>query len=177
METITIYKNIYQVSSPIYKQLDVILKRIKMGESKSLIKKIRLEKDKTKRNRLKTNLPAICFSGIFKKRNDKSILEHSGIICLDFDDYKSKKDLLNAKEHLSKDKYVHSVFISPSEKGLKVLVKTPKETNRHIDFFNSLEKHFNSVFFDKKCKNLSRVCYESYDPNIFINNNSLMWVN
>jgi len=39
----------------------------------------------------------------------------------------------------------------------------------------SLEKYFNSQYFDKTSKNLSRVCYESYDPLIHINVNSHLW--
>ena len=99
----------------------LILNRIREGSSKDLVKKIRAEKDKTQRNRLKQSLPAVCFSGKFTKRNDSSLVEHSGIICLDFDGYKTNKDMLQEKERLSKDKSVFSVFISPSGNGLKVL--------------------------------------------------------
>jgi hypothetical protein len=38
-----------------------------------------------------------------------------------------------------------------------------------------LENHYGSEYFDKTCKNISRVCYESYDPLIFINENSSVW--
>ena len=97
------------------------------------------------------------------------------MICLDFDGYSKKKELLQEKEKLSKDKFVYSVFISPSGNGLKVLVKVPQDVDNHVNYFNSLEKHFNSEYFDKTCKNLSRVCYESYDPLVFINDNSSVW--
>ena len=56
--------------------------------------------------------------------------------------------------------------------GLKVLVKIPAEVDNHKKFFTSLEKHFKSPYFDKTCKNVSRVCYESYDPLIYINEQS-----
>ena len=55
----------------------------------------------------------------FYKRNDKSLIEHSGLICLDFDGYKTNKELLQEKEKLTKNKFVFSVFVSPSGKGLK----------------------------------------------------------
>jgi hypothetical protein len=67
------------------------------------------------------------------------------------------------------------VFISPSGNGLKVLVKIPADPENHTNYFNSLEKHFNSPYFDKTSKNLSRVCYESYDPLIHVNENSSIW--
>ena len=172
---ITIFKDIKVTSQPFYRNALVILNRIKDGSSKDLVKKIRDEKDKEKVNALKQKLPAICFSGKFTKRNDKSLSQHSGLICLDFDGYNNQRDLLQEKERLSKNKYVYSVFISPSGKGLKAIVKIPPLPDNHVSYFNSLEKHFNSPQFDKTCKNISRVCYESYDPLIHINENASVW--
>ena len=143
-----------------------------MAPSQDIVRSIRSENDKEKRNELKQKLPAICFSGKFTKRNDASLIEHSGVICLDFDGYESDKLLLEEKELLTKDRYTYAVFISPSGMGLKVLVKIPAEGENHKKFFNSLEKHYDSAYFDKSCKNVSRVCYESYDPLIFVNEQS-----
>ena len=173
--SITIFKSIKDTNTPFYREVHQILERIKIGATKELVKKIRLEKDKSERNEMKKLLPSICFSGTFNKRADTSIIEHSGLICLDFDGYPKQKDLLQDKEMLTKSKYVFSVFISPSGNGLKVLVKIPKEIDNHTNYFNSLEKHFNSPYFDNTSKNISRVCYESYDPLIHINENSSVW--
>jgi hypothetical protein len=175
--TVTIFQSIRDTDTPIYRDLHVILDRIKegAGATKDLVKKIRLEKRKPERQELKKQLPAICFSGTFNKRTDASLLQHSGLICLDFDGYTKQKELLQDKENLSKNKYVFSVFISPSGNGLKVLVKIPADAENHTSFFNSLEKYFNSAYFDKTSKNLSRVCYESYDPLIYVNENSSVW--
>jgi len=175
LEQVTIFRNIKDTSTPFYRDIFSLLNRIKEGKSKDLIKQIRLEKDKEKRQELKKSLPAICFSGTFNKRNDDSLIKHSGIICLDFDGYKTKKDMISAKERLTKNKYVFSVFISPSGNGLKVLIKIPDDALNHKNYFLSLGKHFNSDYFDKTSKNVSRVCYESYDPLVYINKNSHLW--
>jgi len=172
---ITIFKNIKEVDASFYRDVSVALDRIKSGANKDTIKIIRSCKDKGERNEYKKLLPAICFSGQFNKRSDSSLILHSGIICLDFDDYEKKKDMLQDKEMLCKDKYVYSVFISPSGNGLKVLIKIPQDPDNHVNYFNALSKHFDSQHFDKTCKNLSRVCYESYDPLIYINENSSVW--
>jgi len=169
---ITIFKDIKDTSQPFYRDVSLIIERIKQGASQEIVRTIRSEKDKSKRNQLKQSLPAICFSGKFTKRNDASLTEHSGLICLDFDGYETDKLLLEEKENLTKDRYVYSVFISPSGLGLKVLIKIPAEAETHKQFFNSLQHHFNSPYFDETCKNLSRVCYESYDPLIYINEQS-----
>lgn len=177
IHNVTIFQNIRDTETPFFRDVHVILERIKdgAGATKELVKKIRLEKRKPERQELKKGLPAICFSGTFNKRTDASLLEHSGLICLDFDGYLKQKELLQDKETLSKNKYVFSVFISPSGNGLKVLVKIPADAENHTNYFNSLEKYFNSEYFDKTSKNLSRVCYESYDPLIYVNDNSSIW--
>lgn len=172
---VTIFKNIKDTDAPFYRDVRVILERIKEGATKELVKKIRIEKDKGERNELKKQLPAICFSGVFNKRNDNSLTQHSGLICLDFDNYPNVKEMRQDKEKLSRSKYVYSVFISPSGNGLKVLVKIPPDADNHVNYFNSLAKHFDSQYFDKTSKNLSRVCYESHDPVIHINENSSVW--
>tara|TARA_R110002153_G_scaffold28644_2_gene88048 strand:- start:151 stop:2562 length:2412 start_codon:yes stop_codon:yes gene_type:complete len=172
---ITIFRNIKETQTPFYIGIDKILARIKDGKSKELVKSIRLETDKKERNELKKNLPAVCFSGTFNKRSDDSLIEHSGFICLDFDGYEKKKLMLEEKENFTKDKFIYSVFISPSGNGLKVIVKIPASEESHVNYFLALENYFDSPYFDKTCKNLSRVCYESYDPMIYINEDSTLW--
>ena len=172
---VTIFKSVKDTSVPFYRDVDFILSRIKEGKSKELIEKIRKEKDKELRNKIKQQLPAICFSGEFSDRKDKSILKHSGIICLDFDGFKTKKELLNKKQEIKNDVHTHSVFISPSGNGLKVLVKVPSDIDNHVKYFMSLQDYYNCSEFDTTCKNISRVCYESYDKDIFINKNSSVY--
>ena len=174
-QVVTIFQNIRETETPFFKDVTYILQRIKEGKNQELVKKIRAEKDKTKRNELKKNLPAICFSGKFNKRSDSSIVEHSGLICLDFDGYEKKKNLLEDKENFQNNKFVYSVFVSPSGNGLKVLVKIPPKPENHTKYFNSLKKEFNSSYFDTTSKNVSRVCYESYDRLLHINNTSSIW--
>ncbi|HIB77161.1 MAG TPA: hypothetical protein EYO58_05990 [Flavobacteriales bacterium] len=172
---ITIFRNIRETSAPFHRSVSFVLDRIRNGSSKILVKRIRTQKNKTHRNELKKELPAVCFSGTFTKRTDNSLHSHSGFICLDFDGYAKQKDLVADKERLSKDRYVYSVFISPSGAGLKALIKIPKDPSNHTNYFNSLEKYFDNPHFDKTSKNISRVCYESYDPLLYLNEKSSIW--
>jgi hypothetical protein len=64
---ITIFKDIKETSQPFYRNVEIIIKRIRDGSSKNLVKKIRAEKNKENRNILKQKLPAVCFSGTFYK--------------------------------------------------------------------------------------------------------------
>lgn len=169
---VTIFKDIKDTTQPFYRDVSKIIDRIRDGASQDIVRAIRSENDKEERNKLKQKLPAVCFSGKFNKRNDSSLIKHSGIMCLDFDNFPTEKEMLEEKEKLTKDRYTFSVFVSPSGLGLKVLVKIPDEEENHKKFFNSLEVHYSSEFFDKTCKNVSRVCYESYDPLIYVNEQS-----
>jgi hypothetical protein len=174
---VTIFKNILETDTPFHRDVMFILNRIKDGKNSELVKRIRSEKNKSERNELKKKLPSICFSGIFNKRSDSALVEHSGLICLDFDGYEKKKDLTEDRLKFQKNKFVFAVFVSPSGNGLKVLVKIPKDSENHTKYFNSLNKHFASPYFDTTSKNVSRVCYESFDKQLYVNENSKIWIN
>ena len=64
---VTIFRNIKDTDTPFYRDVYKILDRIRDGKSKDIVKRIREEKDKEKRNLMKQELPAICFSGEFTK--------------------------------------------------------------------------------------------------------------
>lgn len=172
---VTIFRDVKSTDQPFYKHVSVVFNRIKEGSSKEIVLKVRAEKDKKKRNEIKKELPSICFSGKFKKRADESIINHSGLICLDFDGFKNHKEMISFRTRLMKDRYVMSVFTSPSGDGLKCIVKIPQDIDRHKNFFYALQKHFSSQHFDVTSSNISRVCYESYDPMIYINMDSAVW--
>lgn len=169
---ITIFKNLAQTNTPFFRDIDFVLERIKSGKSKELVDQVRQQ---TNKDEFKKQLPAICFSGTFSKRNDAAILEHSGYICLDFDKYESLELLNEDRDKLIVDKYTFALFISPSGNGLKLIVKIPKDIENHKKYFDALEKYYNNTHFDTTSKNISRICFESYDSNIFINKNSKEW--
>jgi hypothetical protein len=58
--TITIFKNIKETETPFHREVGVVLNRIKNGAQKDLIKRIRLEKNKTERNEQRTKENATC---------------------------------------------------------------------------------------------------------------------
>jgi len=173
---LTIFKNIKSTSTGFDRTPGFIFDRIRNGASKELIEEIRSKETKTEKNELKKELPSICWSGTFKNRSDIGLIEHSGLICLDFDGFKSPESLQEWKEVTEGIEYTYASFISPSGEGLKVLVKIPKcDKDDHKKYFESLESFFDSPHFDVSSSNISRVCYESYDPDIYINEDSTLW--
>lgn len=67
-----------------YKTISEVLKLIHYNEQKDIIFKIR-ESEKAEQDRLKKSLIGIMWSGRFNGRLDSDLVEHSGLICLDFD--------------------------------------------------------------------------------------------
>lgn len=150
-----------------------VFNRIKNGYPELISKINRLrEMDETSEayRSLKNSLLAIMFNGTFNERTDNGLIEHSGLCILDFDDYPDELTMLADKLRFKSLPFVYMVFISPSNKGLKVVVKIPKSNkDEHKRRFKALEKEFDSQYFDTSSQNVSRVCFESYDPDAYLN--------
>tara|TARA_R100000329_G_scaffold71518_4_gene62356 strand:- start:5575 stop:7371 length:1797 start_codon:yes stop_codon:yes gene_type:complete len=162
---VTLFKDIKDINNPYHSTLTTALHRIREGKSKSLIKKIRSgEKAKKK------ELPVVCFSGEFSSRNDEALFEHSGYIVLDFDHV----DVDQVKTALAVDDYIYSCWTSPSGDGVKALVAITNP-ERHRDHFRALKTYFDKQYcleIDESGINESRACFESYDPDIIIKDES-----
>jgi hypothetical protein len=168
---VLIFKNVWE-KKPYVVSYEKVISRIKNGSSKPLLDKIRETSDKKKRNDLKLKLPCIRFSISKGGWTDNSAEQHSGYICLDFDNVEDTMDL---KSEICCNKYVAACFNSPSNDGLKVIVKVPPVLEKHRGHFKALEQYFQLTSFDSKCVNPSRICYESYDPDIYINEDSVLF--
>ena len=166
---VTIFKNIFS-KEPHFITVDKALERIKLGASKALVLDIRLALDKEKANKLKLNLPSICFSGKFGvDRKDEQLVQHSGFLVLDFDDISDLRD--KQTEIIQKD-FVYACWVSPSGNGLKALVKIA-DGKKHREHFQSLQEIFPEI--DRSGINVSRVCYESFDPDIYVNEKAVVF--
>jgi len=160
---ITIFKNIYS-KEPKYVSVEYCLDRIKNGRSKFAVEEIRNTLDKDKADNLKKNLPSVCFSGKFgANRQDVDLIEHSGFIVLDFDNVYELRD---RQTEIISQPFVYACWVSPSGNGLKALVKIA-DGSKHREHFQALQDVFGNL--DRSGINPSRVCYESYDPEIYIN--------
>jgi len=174
MPTVSIFKKITDVNNPFNKSVEYCLNRIREGKSKDFVEQLRLmnEEDYSKN---KSKLPVVCFNGRFKHRSISGIIEHSGLIILDFDKFKTTEEAIEFKDSICSDEYVFSVWISPSALGVKILVKIPGIIENHKGYFQSLKKYFNHPNWDDSGSDVSRTCFESYDPEIYINYESSRW--
>ena len=77
---ITLFKSLRTTNDPHHVELDYILDRIRSGNQRDLVDRIRLLSDKSDRNILKKDLQCVLFSGEFKRRNAKGLISYSGLI-------------------------------------------------------------------------------------------------
>ena len=125
---------------------------------------------------LKLSLPPICFSGTFSKREDSALIQYSQLICIDVDEV---ADIKAFKSEMKDVPYVFSCFISPSGKGLKLLVfHDCPDSTLHSDIYGHIGNELGLTIrtdlkFDTHCSNLSRACFFSYDPTLVINKNAI----
>jgi hypothetical protein len=171
---ISVFKSLFNSKETPYTQ-DVVdvYNRIKEGYPE-LIEKITslrgMDEDDPAYSSLKNSLRAIMFNGTFNERNDNGLIEHSGLCILDFDDYPSAEVMKAEKVRLMECPNVFMIFISPSGKGLKCVIKIPASDKfTHKRRFKAFQEFIDSDYFDASSCNVSRVCFESYDPTAYIN--------
>ena len=164
---VSVFKDLYKSTDvPFHVPIEKIVNRIKKGTSKEIIDLIRNGQLK-----LKSSLPCIIFGGIFNERNSNSLQQHSGLMVVDFDKYPDVETMLSQLEILKQNKHFCLLFISPSGMGIKGVLRVSNELTKetHPKVFKEFQKLFNFDYFDISNSNVDRVCYESYDPNIYFN--------
>jgi hypothetical protein len=161
------------------------LDRIKNGAVKEQITLVRSKLDKKEKDIEKGKLSAVTFGGQFTQRSKTGLKEHSGLLILDFDKLDTFDEVVELKTKLSNSNYVFACWVSPSGNGLKCLVKIPKvkDNDLYANYYDAVYDHFiwvNETYgkeiIDKSGKDISRLCFESYDPDIYVNLNSSVWV-
>lgn len=146
--------------------------KLKSPEFEKIITTIRGIEDEKEQDKLKdANLQTVTPSGIYSNRNQKDFIEHTGIICIDFDHI---ADLADFKQKILSDSEIETLllFLSPSGAGYKWFVRIPKNVCTHISYFFAIKHYVKSTYdfeIDNKCKNISRACYLSYDPDAYLN--------
>lgn len=162
LNMVTIYESLY-TKVPHHITVDDALARIKNGKSADRVKQIRSAIDKVKADGIKRSLPAVAFAGTFATRGDGHLLTHSGFMVLDFDKLYDVGEMA-AKLYGFPSTYAY--WLSPSGNGLKALIRIADGT-KHRDHFNAIRETFPDA--DPSGVNEERLCFESYDPDIFIN--------
>jgi hypothetical protein len=169
---VSFFTNHLQTAPKISKDVGAFLDRIREGASKELIYKIREAESEDEQKAIKSTLPVVCFNGYFSSRSKAGLKKASGLMILDFDDLDNPKEF---KEQCKKDPHVFAAWRSPRA-GIKILYRIPIVSN-DIEFksvFKQIAKKYPNL--DTSGSDISRCCYESYDPYIYINMNAEVFI-
>ena len=157
-------------------EVQKVLQQIQKGYWKNQIDDIRYQiqnGNSKKASEIKSNLPAITISATFKERRKIDCVDkYSGLLHLDYDKLENAEEV---KTNLISIPYTYSAFISPSGNGVKVLVKCDNDISSHKSAFNSLRDYYDKIVgvqSDKSVKDITRLCFVSYDHDLYLNENS-----
>lgn len=177
---VSLIENCYKVVNQ--KSVTEIFEIIRTGDLngnnlKSAVQKLRdlyLQKDKRKYDGLKKKLPGFTISGKFRERRvtDK-IEEYSNLIILDIDNLEPNR-VLDIKQLSAEQEFTLMSFISVSGFGLKIVVQVDTDSEYHKLAFEQLRNYYEAILGVKidSGSDLSRLCFFSYDPNIYMNQHS-----
>jgi hypothetical protein len=168
---ITIFKNFNERKGNY--ELSRILNAIKEGRFKTEIENLRDCEDEKEKRKIKNSL--LSFTPSMVLNNGRKISEgdtYSGLIHLDYDKI---DDISKTIKHIKSIEFTHACFISPSGNGIKAFVRVSNEIGGHKDAFNILRNYYDSRVgeeSDKSVKDLTRLCFVSHDPDLYLNEDS-----
>ena len=161
-------------------EVQKVLEQIKKGFWKKQIEDIQYQVNSgnTKQaNELKLKLPAFTISATYKgKRKKENVESYSGLLHLDYNKLDNVQDI---KSKIISNPYTYAAFVSPSGKGLKVLVKCDNDLSTHTYAFNALRSYYDNLLdveSDKSVKDVLRLCFVSYDSDMYLNENSKVFI-
>ena len=175
MEKINFLKSVKELQ---FKKMEVqkVLQQIQKGHWKKQINDMRYHLKNGNENeavKIKSNLPCMTISATFKERRKKDYVDsYTGLLHLDYDKLENAEEV---KTNLISIPYTYSAFISPSGNGVKVLVKSDNAMSSHEVAFNSLREYYDKIVnveSDSSVKDITRLCYMSYDPDLYLNKTS-----
>jgi hypothetical protein len=132
---------------------------------------LRAMTDKNARRTLKSReFDYVTFSGLFSYGSDNSLLQHSGLMCLDFDDL---ENTTSCKEVLLADPYFETqlLFTSPSGNGVKWVIDIDLREGDHREWFTAIRNYLFQTYrlqADPSGINVSRACFLPHDPEAYI---------
>ena len=177
---VTIFKNFNEVVE--HKSILTILDEIKTGKYRHAIVYLRKslsEKKQEAYDKAKKSLPAFTPSAKFVGgRKLEFLAEYSNCIILDIDKL-SPADLQKAKLLANQSEFTFASFISPSGNGLKILVKIDTPKTEHKETFLLIQAHYEKLLnleIDKSGKDITRLCFYSWDENLYMNENASTFV-
>ena len=178
-KTVSVFRNF--VNKVEDKPLEEILNDIKKGTYKAEISDIRHlinNDEKEQSDEQKKQLLAFTASGTFNNGRSIDKLEnYSQYVILDID----KLSNIQLKEIINLTRlapYTCASFVSPSGKGVKIIVKVNTNKDQHKEAYKQVVAYYEqalNIDIDTSGSDICRLCFVSYDKDCFINNNAAIF--
>lgn len=151
------------------------LERIRAGAVRPLIELLR-SCDSSQYDELKKKLPMACFQGLMEpKRGKENLTMPSGVLCVDFDGFNTD-EAISVRDNFKTCQHILAAWLSPGH-GVKALVRVNiADDSQCKAAFRNLEAYFIKEYgltTDRQCKDISRTCYTSFDPALWINESAI----
>jgi len=181
---VSLFRNAYNKKPKGVISIIDALTSIKNGKYRKEISEVRdIYKREGKSDRYreeKKKLPAFTFGGIFEPTQKKENLKrHSGLVIADLDQV---GNLVEIKQKICSNPYVLACFNSPSDDGLKFLIRIHVVQNdaEYKSYLQPIARHFKEmydidIYFDQDGKDICRLCFVSYDPELYLNENAAIF--
>ena len=150
--------------------LEDVHKVIISNKYKAITNELRQTTDKPQQNEIKASkLDYVTFSGIFSKRANNGLVQHSNLFCIDLDNL---NNVAATKTKILELLPPSLLFVSPTGNGIKLVYKVNIEEAEHIKYYSAFEQFFKeqmSLTIDDKCKDIPRACFLCYDKEAYLN--------
>ncbi len=147
-------------------------------ESVLRIRELVKAKDKKKANQLKKGLVAFTVSGLFEGGRKMPFLKtYNPFVILDIDKLDPGK-LPGLILKIKQIDFTRVVFISPSGRGLKIIVEVNSDMKKHKAAYWQVMNYYKDylmVEIDKSGSDITRLCFMSYDPDVYFNPKSSVY--
>lgn len=168
---------VFSEETPRAQSIRGLAEAIRQGRYQDKIEQIQSaigSNDSRAAKRLKKQLPAALFAGLFKTSTNAGLESHSGLLVVDFDGI-APDQIQRFKADLGQHPATVLVFISPSGRGLKWVVSVnATDAASHRACFDAccrvVAERFSGLLdkIDPRCKEVSRRCFMSFDPEIIV---------
>lgn len=169
---VSLFQSLYRVENQVltFEEIIILIRRRRWTREIMAYRTALAEGRGEEARKLKGALPGFTPSGVFRGGHKAQQLQaYSRLVGLDFDHVEDLKALIAVFCALAP---TYALFVSPGEKGLKVFVRVDSDAARHREAYLTVAAFYEKaggVTSDAKCKDISRCCYVSDDPDAYLN--------
>jgi len=152
-----------------------VLEAIQSGRCRPevrLLRKLLTDGNDAEYKKQKRFLPAFTPSASFSGgRTLKHLQQYNALIILDIDKL-NPECLEKIVAQISEISFTYACFRSPSNQGVKILVRTDAEQSLHLQTFEAVKNLYESILqvpIDPSGKDITRLCFYSWDTDLYFN--------